>query len=71
MPEGVKTKNWEDRMQKTERARAIKKLQAELKDEKQSEIQRRRQITKERKQAAAEKRNIQEDKAKVRESDFF
>jgi hypothetical protein len=52
-------------MQKTERARATKKLQAELKDEKQSEIQRRRQITKERKQAAAERQRIEEEKAKV------
>jgi rRNA-processing protein CGR1 len=65
LPDGVKAKNWEARMQKTERARAIKKLQAELKDEKLSEIQRRRQITKERKQAAAEKKNIQDEKAKV------
>jgi rRNA-processing protein CGR1 len=68
MPDGVKAKNWEDRMQKTERARAIRKLQDELKDEKQSEIQRRRQITKDRKQAAAEKKSIQDEKAKVRDS---
>jgi rRNA-processing protein CGR1 len=71
LPDGVKAKNWEDRMQKTARARAIKKLQAELKDEKLSEIQRRRQITNERKQAAAEKKNIQDEKAKVRESIRF
>jgi len=71
MPAGVKTKNWEDRMQKTKRARAIKKLQVELRDEKQSEIQRRRQITKERKQAAAEKKKIQDEKTKLCESILF
>jgi hypothetical protein len=40
LPAGVKTKNWEERMEKTKRDQAIKKLQAELKDEKQSEITR-------------------------------
>jgi rRNA-processing protein CGR1 len=40
LPEGVKTKSWEDRMQKTQKALAIKKLQAELKAEKQAELQR-------------------------------
>jgi len=71
MPDGVKSKNWDDRMQKTERARAIKKLQVELRDEKESEINRRRQITKERKHAAAEKKRIQDEKIKVCESIFF
>jgi len=40
MPEGVKTKSWEDRMEKTKKEMAIKKLQTELKDEKQAEITR-------------------------------
>jgi hypothetical protein len=40
LPEGVKTKQWEHRMEQTKRAQAIKKLQQELKDEKQAEIQR-------------------------------
>jgi hypothetical protein len=40
LPEGVKTKSWEIRMQKTQKAIAIKKLETELKDEKRAEIQR-------------------------------
>lgn len=40
LPEGVKTKGWQDRMEKTKKAQAIKKLQQELKDEKQAELQR-------------------------------
>ena len=40
LPDGLKTKKWEDRMEKTKKEQAIKKLQAELKDEKLSEIQR-------------------------------
>ena len=40
LPEGVRTKRWEDRMQKTQKALAIKKLQTELKEEKQVEFQR-------------------------------
>ncbi|KDR85335.1 hypothetical protein GALMADRAFT_54227 [Galerina marginata CBS 339.88] len=65
LPEGVKTKNWEDRMQKTQKALAIKKLQNELKDEKQAEFQRRREITMERKKAAEEKRRLEEAKAQM------
>jgi rRNA-processing protein CGR1 len=40
LPEGVKTKSWDDRMQKTQRTMAIKKLQTELKEEKLAEIKR-------------------------------
>ncbi|KAG5652302.1 hypothetical protein H0H81_005524 [Sphagnurus paluster] len=65
LPDGVKTKNWEDRMRKTQQALAIKKLQAELKDEKEFEIKRRREVTQERKKAAEERRRLEEDKAKV------
>ncbi|KAG6841937.1 hypothetical protein C0991_005117 [Blastosporella zonata] len=65
LPQGLKTKSWDDRMRKTQQALAIKKLEAELRDEKQSEIQRRRQVTQERKQAAEERRRLEEDKAKV------
>lgn len=35
--EGVRTKNWEDRMEKEKKAQAIKKLQAELKEEQEAE----------------------------------
>ncbi|KIM47881.1 hypothetical protein M413DRAFT_212412 [Hebeloma cylindrosporum] len=65
LPEGVRTKSWEDRMQKTQKALAIKKLETELKEEKQAELQRRREVTKERKQAAEEKRRLEEAKAQM------
>ncbi|KAJ7706320.1 hypothetical protein B0H17DRAFT_1036723 [Mycena rosella] len=37
LQDGVKTKSWEDRVAQTKKAHAIKKLQTELKDEKQAE----------------------------------
>lgn len=37
---GVKTKNWEDRMKKTQMALSIKKLQAELREGKRAELER-------------------------------
>ncbi len=51
LPNGVKTKSWQDRMEQAKKAQAIKRLQQELKDEKQAEItryavpQRRRRIS--------------------------
>lgn len=36
----LKTKNWEHRMQKTQKALSIKKLQRELTEEKQAELKR-------------------------------
>ncbi|RDB29411.1 rRNA-processing protein CGR1 [Hypsizygus marmoreus] len=65
LPPGVKTKSWEDRMFKTQKALAIKKLQTELKEEKQAEIQRRREVTMERKKAAEERQRLEEAKAKM------
>ncbi|KAI0715293.1 hypothetical protein C8Q76DRAFT_730197 [Earliella scabrosa] len=65
LPEGLKTKKWEDRMEKTKKEQAIKKLQVELKDEKRAEIQRRKEITTERKKAAEERRRLEEEKAKM------
>lgn len=38
--EGVKTKKWDDRMEKVQREKAIKKLQAELKEEKETDRKR-------------------------------
>ncbi|KIM66316.1 hypothetical protein SCLCIDRAFT_365330 [Scleroderma citrinum Foug A] len=61
---GRKTQ-WEERMERTKREKAIKKLENELKEEKQAEKQRRRQITTERKKAAEERRKLEEDKAKM------
>jgi rRNA-processing protein CGR1 len=40
MPEGVRSKSWQDRMEKTKKAAAIKKLQTELKEEKKAEFMR-------------------------------
>jgi hypothetical protein len=40
LPEGVKTKSWDDRMEKTQRAMAIKRLESELKEEKVAEMKR-------------------------------
>ncbi|KAM5530110.1 hypothetical protein V8D89_016219 [Ganoderma adspersum] len=65
LPEGVKTKKWDDRMQKVKKEQAIKKLQAELKDEKLAQIQRRKEITLERKKAAEERHRLEEEKAKM------
>ncbi|KAH8102503.1 hypothetical protein BXZ70DRAFT_928764 [Cristinia sonorae] len=64
LPEGVKSK-WSERMEKTKKEKAIKQLQTELKEEKQAEIARRREITLERKRAAEEKRRLEEDRAKM------
>ncbi|KAF8846253.1 hypothetical protein BDN67DRAFT_1064732 [Paxillus ammoniavirescens] len=61
---GHKTK-WHVRMEKTTREQAIKKLQTELKEDKQAEKQRRREITLERKTAAEQRRRLEEDKAKM------
>ncbi|THH18085.1 hypothetical protein EW146_g2847 [Bondarzewia mesenterica] len=65
LQEAVKTKTWDDRMQKTKQAQAIKKLQEELKEEKQAERARRREITLGRKKAAEERLRAEEMKAKL------
>ncbi|KIM75344.1 hypothetical protein PILCRDRAFT_827243 [Piloderma croceum F 1598] len=65
IPNGVKAKSWEDRMDKSKKELAIKKLQTELKEEKQAEITRRREITLERKKAADERRRLEEDRVKM------
>ncbi|KAF4573048.1 rRNA-processing protein cgr1 [Pleurotus pulmonarius] len=65
LPNGVKTKSWQDRMEQAKKAQAIKRLQQELKDEKQAEITRRREITLQRKKAAEERQRLEEDKAKM------
>ncbi len=62
----VKTKRWEDRLHKKSKEASIKKLEAELKEEKVAEIKRRREVTQERKRAAEERQRLEEDKAKVR-----
>ncbi|KAH7928482.1 hypothetical protein BV22DRAFT_1126459 [Leucogyrophana mollusca] len=61
---GHKTK-WDERMEKTKKDQAIKKLETELKEEKVAEKQRRREVTLERKKAAEERRRLEEDKAKM------
>ncbi|KAM6498418.1 Cgr1 [Amanita muscaria] len=65
MSRGLKTKNWDKRMEKTQKALAVKKLQDELKEEKETERRRRREVTMERKRAAEEKRRLEEEKTKM------
>ncbi|PSR75905.1 hypothetical protein PHLCEN_2v8819 [Hermanssonia centrifuga] len=43
IPDGVKTKSWSERMEKTQKEKAVKKLQIELKEERQAEFT--RQVT--------------------------
>ncbi|KAK0464957.1 Cgr1 family-domain-containing protein [Desarmillaria tabescens] len=62
---GRKSKSWDDRMEKAKKAMSIKKLEKELKEEKQAEITRRKEITSERRKAAEEKRRLEEEKAKM------
>ncbi|KAF9076146.1 hypothetical protein BDP27DRAFT_884675 [Rhodocollybia butyracea] len=40
LPDGVKTRNWEARMEQTKKSLAIKKLEKEMKDEKAAEATR-------------------------------
>ncbi|KAF8584991.1 hypothetical protein K439DRAFT_1410559 [Ramaria rubella] len=65
LPAGVKSRSWEDRMEKTKREDSVKKLQKELKEEKTAEITRRKAITAERKKAALERQQFEEMKAKM------
>ncbi|KZP10530.1 hypothetical protein FIBSPDRAFT_1051261 [Athelia psychrophila] len=65
LQDGVKSKSWTDRMEKTKKEQAIKQLQAELQAEKQAEFTRKREITLERKKAAEERRRFEEEKAKA------
>jgi len=58
---GHKTK-WHVRMEKTKAERAIKKLESELKQEKQTEKQRKREITLQRQRAAEERRRLEQEK---------
>jgi hypothetical protein len=78
----VKTTSWAERREKDTKAAAVRKLEQELKDEKQAEIarygclpsssvhtpilSRRKEITLERRRAAEERRSADELKAKVR-----
>ncbi|KAI0321129.1 hypothetical protein OF83DRAFT_1051788 [Amylostereum chailletii] len=61
----LKAKSWSDRIQKTKKEQAIKNLEAELKEEKQTELTRRREVTMARKKAAEERRQAEEMKAQV------
>ncbi|ETW87349.1 hypothetical protein HETIRDRAFT_424195 [Heterobasidion irregulare TC 32-1] len=65
LQEAVKTKKWDDRMQKTKKAQAIKMLHDELKEEKQAEWTRKREVTLERRKAAEERQRAEETKAKL------
>lgn len=65
MPNGLKTKKWEERMEQTKREAAIKKLEKEMKEEKLAEAAQRRETIRQRKLAAEEKQRIEEAKALV------
>jgi rRNA-processing protein CGR1 len=65
MQPALKSKSFSDRMEKASKALAIKKLQAELKEEKEAEIQRRREVTLERRKAAEERKRAEELKAQL------
>ncbi|KAF9512037.1 hypothetical protein BS47DRAFT_1394581 [Hydnum rufescens UP504] len=54
LSEGLRTKRWEDRMRKTTEAAAVKKLEVEMKEEKQAEIAARREKIQERRKAKEE-----------------
>ncbi|KAI0271349.1 hypothetical protein BC834DRAFT_437684 [Gloeopeniophorella convolvens] len=61
----LKSKSFGDRIEKTGKTLAIKKLQTVLKEEKQAEIQRRREVTLERRKAAEERKRAEELKAQL------
>lgn len=64
LSEGLKS-SFEERMEKTQKEKAFKKLQKELKEEKEAEFTRRREITAARKKAALERQQFEEMKAKM------
>ncbi|KAH9985392.1 hypothetical protein BJV74DRAFT_878658 [Russula compacta] len=61
----LKSKSFDDRMKKATKAKAIKKLQTELKEEKQADIQRRREVILERRKAAEERKRAEELKTRL------
>lgn len=63
LPAGVKTRSWQERMDRTKRDQAAKKVAQELKDEAAQEKARRRAVTQERKKAAEEKARLELAKA--------
>jgi len=65
LQEGLKTKNWDLRMQMTQKKLAVKKLQEELRQEKDEELQRKREITKQRRQFAEEKKRMEDMKTQM------
>ncbi|KAF8634496.1 hypothetical protein AX15_000932 [Amanita polypyramis BW_CC] len=65
MSDGLRTKSWEKRMEQTKKALAVKKLQAELKEEKEAEKRLRREIISERKKSAEERKRLEEEKTRM------
>ncbi|KAF8140378.1 hypothetical protein EV363DRAFT_1579733 [Boletus edulis] len=59
---GHKTK-WHARMEKTKRDHAVRKLEVELKQEKQAEKRRKREITLQRQRASEERRRLEQEMA--------
>ncbi|KAF8445815.1 hypothetical protein L210DRAFT_3758014 [Boletus edulis BED1] len=59
---GHKTK-WHARIEKTKRDHAVRKLEVELKQEKQAEKRRKREITLQRQRASEERRRLEQEMA--------
>ncbi|KAF7306794.1 rRNA-processing protein [Mycena indigotica] len=57
--------SWEDRIAQSTKLAAVKKLENELKEEKQAERTQRVEKIKARRKAAEERRRLEEDKAKM------
>lgn len=65
LSEGLKTKSWDERMRKKTEAAAVKKLERELKEERQAEIQARVEKIRERRKAKEERERLEFMKAKM------
>ncbi|KZW02562.1 hypothetical protein EXIGLDRAFT_759691 [Exidia glandulosa HHB12029] len=63
LPDGLRTRSFQERMERTKRERATKKLAQELQDETAQEKARKRAVTQERKKAAAERARLEQAKA--------
>jgi len=65
MPKSLKSKSWETRVAERTQDEATKKLAKEMQDEKQAEIDRKRQVMLDRRKAKEEKARIEALAAKL------
>ncbi|KAI0307750.1 hypothetical protein B0F90DRAFT_1621831 [Multifurca ochricompacta] len=61
----LKSRSFTDRIEKAKKAKAIKAFQVELREEKQAEIKRRREVTLERRKIADERKRAEELKIQL------